>query len=42
MIEYALIAGFVAVLAGAAIPYGVAPFMSTIYSKLSVHLANAS
>jgi Flp pilus assembly pilin Flp len=42
MIEYALLAASVAVLTAAAIPYQVVPVMSSIYSKLAVHLSNAS
>ena len=41
LIEYALMAGFVAVAAGAIMP-GVATSISTIFSKISSVLANAS
>ena len=41
LIEYALMAGFVAVAAGAIMP-GVATSISTIFSKISSVLTNAS
>ncbi len=41
LIEYALMAGFVAVAAGAIMP-GVATSISTIFSKISSVMANAS
>ena len=41
LIEYALMAGFVAVAAGAIMP-GVAKSISTIFSKISSVLTNAS
>jgi pilus assembly protein Flp/PilA len=41
LIEYALMAGFVAVAAGAIMP-GVATSISTIFSKISSTMANAS
>jgi pilus assembly protein Flp/PilA len=41
LIEYALMAGFVAVAAGAIMP-GVADSISTIFSKVSSTMANAS
>ena len=41
LIEYALMAGFVAVAAGAIMP-GVATSISTIFSKISSVLSNAS
>jgi len=41
LIEYALMAGFVAVAAGAIMP-GVASSISTIFSKISVRLNEAS
>jgi pilus assembly protein Flp/PilA len=41
LIEYALMAGFVAVAAGAIMP-GVATSISTIFSKIASVLANAS
>jgi pilus assembly protein Flp/PilA len=41
LIEYALMAGFVAVAAGAIMP-GVATSISTIFSKVASVLANAS
>ena len=41
LIEYALMAGFVAVAAGAVMP-GVASSISTIFSKVAVTLAAAS
>jgi Flp pilus assembly pilin Flp len=41
LIEYALMAGFVAVAAGAIMP-GVADSISTIFSKISSTLASAS
>jgi Flp pilus assembly pilin Flp len=39
MVEYALIAGFVAVAAGAAIPYGAAPTIRAIFQAVEDHLA---
>ena len=41
LIEYALMAGFVAVAAGAIMP-GVATSISTVFSKLSAAMANAA
>ena len=41
LIEYALMAGFVAVAAGAVMP-GVASSISTIFSKISSVMANAA
>ena len=41
LIEYALMAGFVAVTAGATMP-NVAGSISTIFSAISTHLANAA
>ena len=41
LIEYALMAGFVAVAAGAIMP-GVATSISTIFSKVSVAMSNAA
>jgi pilus assembly protein Flp/PilA len=41
LIEYALMAGFVAVAAGAIMP-GVASSISTIFSKISSVMANAA
>ena len=41
LIEYALMAGFLAVAAGAVLP-GVGPTTSTIFSKVASQLANAS
>ena len=41
LIEYALLAGFVAVAAGAIMP-GVADSISTIFSKITVALSNAA
>ncbi len=41
MIEYALMAGFVAVAAGVITP-GVASSISTIFSLISAHLQNAA
>ncbi len=41
LIEYALMAGFVAVAAGAIMP-GVATSISTIFSKISSVMANAA
>jgi Flp pilus assembly pilin Flp len=41
LIEYALMAGFIAVAAGAALP-SMGPIISTIFSKVAVQLAKAS
>jgi pilus assembly protein Flp/PilA len=41
LIEYALMAGFVAVAAGAIMP-GVADSISTIFSKISVSMSSAA
>ncbi|MFN7920243.1 MAG: Flp family type IVb pilin [Bryobacteraceae bacterium] len=41
LIEYALMAGFVAVAAGAIMP-GVANSISTIFSKISIAMSNAA
>lgn len=41
LIEYALMAGFVAVAAGAIMP-GVATSISTIFSKISITLSSAA
>jgi Flp pilus assembly pilin Flp len=41
LIEYALMAGFVAVAAGAIMP-GVAASISTIFSKISIAMSNAA
>ena len=41
LIEYALMAGFVAVAAGAIMP-NVASSLSTIFSAISAHLTNAA
>ncbi|MFN7920881.1 MAG: Flp family type IVb pilin [Bryobacteraceae bacterium] len=41
LIEYALMAGFVAVAAGAIMP-GVAKSISTIFSKISIAMSNAA
>jgi pilus assembly protein Flp/PilA len=41
LIEYALMAGFVAVAAGAIVP-GVAASMRTIFDKINLILANAA
>ncbi|MEZ5399026.1 MAG: Flp family type IVb pilin [Bryobacteraceae bacterium] len=41
LIEYALMAGFVAVAAGAIMP-GVAQSISTIFSKISIAMSNAA
>lgn len=41
LIEYALMAGFVAVAAGAIMP-NVASSISTIFSAISAHLSNAA
>ena len=41
LIEYAMMAGFIAVAAGAVLP-GVGPAISTIFSKVSLQLAKAS
>ena len=41
MIEYALMAGFVAVAAGAVMP-NVASSLSTIFSAITAHLSNAA
>ena len=41
LIEYALMAGFLAVAAGAVLP-GVGPVISAIFSKVVEQLANAS
>lgn len=41
LIEYALMAGFVAVAAGAIMP-GVATSISTIFSKISTAMSNAA
>ena len=38
MVEYALIAGFVALAAGAAIPYGAAPVIRAIFQAVETHL----
>ncbi|MDP8989136.1 MAG: Flp family type IVb pilin [Acidobacteriota bacterium] len=41
LIEYALMAGFIAVAAGAALP-GIGPVISTMFSKVASQLAKAS
>jgi pilus assembly protein Flp/PilA len=41
MVEYALVAGFVAVAAGAIFPTGLMPTVSGIYSKLQIYLSQA-
>jgi pilus assembly protein Flp/PilA len=41
LIEYALLAGFIAVAAGAIVP-GVASSMATIFSKINVILSNSA
>ena len=42
LIEYALVAGFVAVAAGAIFPAGLMPSVSTIFSKLGSEFAATS
>lgn len=41
LIEYAMMAGFIAVAAGAVLP-GVGPIISTIFSRVASQLAKAS
>lgn len=41
LVEYALLAGFVAVAAGAIFPTSIAPNISTIFSKISSTFARA-
>ena len=38
MVEYALLAGFLCVAAGAAIPYGAAPRIQAIFQAIEDHL----
>lgn len=38
MVEYALLAGFVAVTVAATVPFSVTTPLSTIFSKIKVHL----
>jgi Flp pilus assembly pilin Flp len=42
MIEYALVAGFVAVAAGAIFPTGLMPTVSGIFSKLQIYFSQAA
>jgi Flp pilus assembly pilin Flp len=42
LIEYALVAGFVAVAAGAIFPAGLMPSVSTVFSKINSCFAAAS
>ena len=41
LLEYALMAGFIAVLIGAMVPGRIVPSLSTIYEKVNTLLSNA-